>query len=337
MNVLIVRLSAMGDIVHALPLAVNLKRAGCNVAWIVEAASAELLAGNPNVDAIIPVATGRWRRSPLSRATRRELDSVRAELCAFAPDVVLDAQGNQKSWWVCRLTPAPRIALDDRSVRRDRTRHLSALRVVPPDSAAHVTDRTLALLGPLRVAVTERKPDLRYLLPRPGTQAHEFLRTVPHPFALYHPGAAWANKCWGEERFAQLAHAVEQGSGIHPVVSWGPGDEPRAGRLAELLGCPKIPPLGLAGLAQIISEARFFAAGDTGPLHMADALDVPTAAFFGPTDPWRNGPFRRDGLMFYRALACGPCNGRFETVKRCLSEIEPGPAAAALVERFVRA
>ncbi len=333
---LIVRLSAMGDVLHALPLAANLRREGWEVGWMVEAPFAPLLAGNPNLARIFPVETKKWRRRPFVRETRRAVAALREDLAGFSAQAVLDVQANPKSWWACRLSPGARIVLDDRSVRSEWTRSFSALRVSPPAAASHVSDRCLALLGPLHVPVREAAPDARYLLERSGPVAREFLERVPRPFALYHPGAGWGGKSWGEERFARLAARLQEERGIAPVVSWGPGDEERAGALTRLLGAPRIPEAGFPDLARIISEAAFFAAGDTGPLHLADALGVPTVAIFGPTDPVRNGPRGAGGLMLWAGLPCAPCQRRYASTKACLTALDPESAATAALQWLPR-
>lgn len=331
LRVLIVRLSAMGDVIHALPLAANLRRAGHRVGWVVEAPFADLLSGNPHLEAIFVADTKKWRRRPFSGDTRRAFFRLRRDLARFRPEVVLDVQANEKSWWISRLCGGARIVLDDRSVRGDWTRRLSTIRVSPPEAVSHVSDRCLALLGPLRVPVRQRAPEALYLLEASGPAAQEFLSGLPRPFALYHPGAGWANKSWGEERFARLAARLREDRGIFPVVSWGPGDERRAEIVSRLLSAPRIPRTGFADFARIISEASFFAAGDTGPLHLADALHVPTVSFFGPTNPARNGPRRgASGLVFWAGLDCAPCLKRYGMTKACLTSLAPDAAATAV-------
>lgn len=333
MNVLVVRLSAMGDVVHALPLAANLARAGHRVGWIVERPFAPLLECNPAVDRLFVVETRLWRRRPLASKTLGALTELRRQIAEFSPDVVLDPQANEKSLWASRLARAPRIVLDDRSVRSSWTRRWAASIVIPPADARHAVDKVLCLLSPLSVPVAQRQPDAGYLRAGAGRAAADFLALAPRPFALYHPGAGWGNKAWGEERFAALAREVERRTGVGPVISWGPGDEERAERLAGLVGAPRIPAVGFADLAKIISEARFFAAGDTGPLHLADALGIATLALFGPTDPARNGPYRKNGPTLFAGLPCAPCVARYNATKACLSMIDPAVAARSIAER----
>jgi heptosyltransferase-1 len=171
--------------------------------------------------------------------------------------------------------------------------------VVPPPEEPHVVDQNLSLLAPAGVAVRVRAPDAAYLAGLSSPEADAFLASAPRPLVLLHPGAGRSEKAWGEERFAHVARGLIRERGIFPVVSWGPGDERRAERLRTLL--PKRPPLprlGFAGLARVIREAALFVAGDTGPLHLADALGARTLALFGPTDPARNGPYRdRRGIV----------------------------------------
>ena len=125
-----------------------------------------------------------------------------------------------------------------------------------------------------------------------------FLATLPAPFALFHPGASHSGKTWPVQMYAELAARLERDAGLHPVVSWGPGDEDRAALLsARLPHAPKIPPLDFRGLARVIARAGLFVAADTGPVHLADALGIPALALFGPdarrrNTPERNGPYR---------------------------------------------
>lgn len=290
MKVLIVRLSAMGDIVHALPLAKNAARAGATVGWVVESPYRELLELNPSIAAVFTADTRAWRHRPF--AAPGEIATLRAALRRFAPDLTIDAQGLWKSALTALLAGAP-VAGFMRGERREPASAILASRTVRPSPGdRHVVDRNLALLGVAGIPIACRAPDARYLLRTRAPEADAFLAKLSGAFALYHPGAGSPEKTWGEERFAELARLLSAERGLFPVVSWGPGDEDRAALLSRLV--PEsiaLPRLGFRALAQVFSAARLLVAGDTGPLHLADALGTPVVAIFGPTDPARNGPY----------------------------------------------
>jgi heptosyltransferase-1 len=293
MRLLIVRLSAMGDIVHALPLAQNARAAGAQVAWAVERPFAGLLSGNPSCDRVFTADTKAWRRRPFSGATRREIASLSRELRAFGADRTIDVQGLWKSAVVARLAGAPIIGFARAERREPSSALLCDLAVAPGPDSRHVVDRNLDLLSAAGIPVSSRAPDARYLVSAEAVASDPFLASLPRPFAVFHPGAGRAEKTWGEERLARLASALASRFRLQPVVSWGPGDEERSRRLVSLLPDFRRPPLlDLPGLARLLSQAALFVGGDTGPLHLADALGIPTLAFYGPTDAERNGPYR---------------------------------------------
>ena len=310
MKLLIVRLSAMGDVIHTLPVAAIARAAGATVGWVIERGFAGVLQGNPDVDSLFVADTQAWRRRALAAETLLEARGLRDRLRAFAPDRVLDAQGLWKTAILARAAGAPVIGFAREARREPLSAILCAQAVAPPPDAVHVVDQNLALLaatgvaGIAKIAAASRAPDASYLANLPSPEADAFLASQKRPFVLLHPGATRPEKAWGEERFAHLARAFIRDTQIAPVVSWGPGDERRAERLRALL--PKRPPLPLlsfAGMARVIREAALFVAGDTGPLHLADALGVPTVALFGQSDPTRNdaarnGPYRlRQGIV----------------------------------------
>lgn len=320
MKVLIVRLSAMGDIVHALPLALNARLGGATVAWLADRRYGGLLAGNPSIERLFLADTRRWRRNPLSPSTWKEIAGLRRALREFEADATLDAQGLWKSALLARLSGAPVVGFSSRSRREPSSAVLLGKGIDPAADAVHVVDQNLALLDSLGLAATSKAPDAGYLLAQESPAASAFVKTLPAPFALYHPGAAQAKKTWGESNYARLASRLHQDIGLHPVISWGPGDEKRAERLADLLPhAAAIPRLDFAGLAAVASRASLFVAGDTGPLHLADALGVTCLALFGPEAHRRNSPERNRP---YRGAALGyDQSGSVETVVSRAAEL----------------
>lgn len=291
MKLLIVRLSSLGDVVHALPLAANARRCGAEVAWAVEAPYRELVEGNPDVDSVVVADTRVWRRRPVFPGTLSAVAALFDRLRDLRPDVTIDVQGLWKSAFLARAAGAPVVGFSA-GARKEPGSAVLCDRPVEPFPGGHVVDRNLALAEAAGVPIDRRSPDARFLLDLPSPEADAFLAGQPRPYAVFHPGAGRPEKAWGEERFAKLAAALEK-EGLAPVISWGPGDEERVRRLAALLpNARPVPGLPLAGLARVVAGGSLFVAGDTGPLHLADALGVRTLALFGPTDPARNGPYR---------------------------------------------
>ena len=299
MRLLIVRLSAFGDIVHALPLAANARRAGASVGWLCEARYRELLEGNPALDRIFVADTRGWRRRPAQGGTRTAFTELRRELADFGADFTIDVQGLWKSALLARAARAPVIGFDSSERREGLSALLASRRVRPPDASRHIVDRNLALLAAIGIPVVESAPDARYLLATPSPEAEAFLATVPRPYALYHPGAGWPEKRWDPQKLGAVGRTLESKARLFPIISWGPGDEAIVAELeAALRGSRRMPPLSPRGLAHVAAGAAIFVGADTGPLHLADALGTPTLALFGPTDPARNGPYRGTALAF---------------------------------------
>lgn len=289
MRVLLTRLSAFGDIVHTWPLADAIDRHPDRpeLAWLVEERFLPLVAGHPAVARPIPVATRRWRYHPLAAATRAEMSAVRRELRAFAPEFVLDPQGLLKSAvWVGASGAPHRVGLH-RAVRRERLAGLFYNETVrPPDGIRHVVDINLALACALGMTP-----------PFGAAPCAEFLRAAAPlaPAALRGavallPAVAGAGKAWPAAGFAALArHLVANGR--LPVVVWGPGERALAERICgAAAGAALAPPTSLPELAGLLAGCAAVVGGDSGPVHLAAALGVPTVAVFVATDPERNGP-----------------------------------------------
>lgn len=319
-RILLIRLSAVGDVVHALPCATALRRAQPEafIAWAAEPGPAQLLSRHPDLDAVITVPRGRWRRMGRWRS-RGERRVWRRHLRQMGFDVAVDLQGLWKSAHVARASRAPmRLCFGD-----DQARELSWLgvprrhRITPPPEAAHVVQRYLALLGPL--GVTDLSPTWRF--PPPDPEARDWVATwwpgLPgfedRPWVGLNPGAGWETKRWPVAHFAELAAQIESHLGARALFIWGPGDEPlRDALLRDHQGerFAHAPPNNLLQLRVLLQGLSAFVGGDTGPTHLAAALGVPCVAPHGGSDRIRNGPFGEMHVSLAvspEEVPCVPC------------------------------
>jgi heptosyltransferase-1 len=323
-SILILRTSALGDIVHCLPVASALRAAfpSARLGWVVEEPFLPLVASHPAVDEAIPVSLRRWRHRPLAVATRGELATLRRRLRAFDAEVALDLMGNHKAGALALLSGARhRVG----PVRRERREPSSALWINRPAAVGgeHAVDRALSLLAALGVAPRPADFAGAALLPDAGAAAAR-----PPGYVALQPGAGWGNKRYPTAWWGQVARALAA-DGARVVALAGPGEDALAAEVAATsAGAAEVAaPEGLAALAAWLRGARLVIGGDTGPLHLAHALGVPVLALHGPTDPARHGPYGAPERAMFRRLPCSFCYRRFTATKACLLELAPRQVA----------
>jgi heptosyltransferase I len=312
-RVLIVRLGAMGDVVHALPAVAMLRSAlpEAHIGWVVEQRWRELLCapgtelagprvpGRPLLDELHLVDTRAWRKSPFSPVVRREFLSAIARMRRRHYDCALDFQGAIKSALLARLSGAGLI-FGFRRPRESHARWLYALAV--ETHAAHVIEQNKELV---QAAVqqmglssdTALLPPGAALLPSdPDSEARissilDARSLSRSPIAILNPGAGWAAKQWAPARYAELAVHLSA-RGLPSVINYGPGEKDLAEEVAAASnGRALALPTTLSEFIALARRAHLFVGGDTGPMHLAALLGVKTVALFGPTDPARNGPY----------------------------------------------
>lgn len=303
MRVAIVKLSSLGDVIHALPVAHGLKaeKPETAISWIAEVREAAILRGHPDLDAVISVDTRRWRRQVRSpggaRQVWREVGALRRELAGARFDVAIDLQGLLKSGWVTALTRAPlRIGFTPGRSREPLGAFFTNSRVCPPASARHMVEQYCALLAPLGVRPLRREFALR-VEPAASVAIDDFLHRSgvkrDDRLIALNPGAGRAEKRWPLRHFRTLANQLWAEAGARVLIVWGPGEEQPARLLAAGLASAPIlaPPTDLVTLAALLARCSVVVGSDTGPIHLAAALGTPTVGIYGPTSAERNGPY----------------------------------------------
>jgi heptosyltransferase-1 len=323
-------------VLHTLPTIEALRAAypDAQITWLVEAAYAPLLAGHPALDEVW--VAPRLRPAELfSGSNPAALGRLVRQLRARPFDLVVDVQGLIKSAvWVA-------LARSPRKVGYDQTRELSYLalteRVKPFDPEAHAVRRYLNLAHYL--GAPPALPRFRLGLDAAADSAGLIPDAAGRPLAVLHPGARWATKLWPAASWAELA-AWLRDRGFQVAVTGSGADRELAASLAAQCRAPVLDLAGrtsLAQLAGILRQARLAVTTDTGAMHLAAAVGTPVAALFGPTAPWRTGPFGAGHLVVRLGLPCSPCFKRRCPEPRCLTDLPPEMVAAACEKILSRA
>jgi lipopolysaccharide heptosyltransferase I len=335
LRILIVRTSAMGDVVHSLPVLSALRRhlPEARIGWVIEQAFAPLLDGHPDLDRLITVRLRAWRRRPLSAGVRREIGAAVAELRRFRPDVALDLMGNHKGGLLALASGARRRFGASAGTRRERSSGWWINRPVTV-RGRHAVDRALELATALGAGTAAADFGGDKLFRSVPPQAAEFLSGRDGPFVLIQAGAGWGNKTYPPAWWGRVASGLRRRAGVEVWVPVAPGEEDlaRAVVAASAGAARAVDAAPLPFLAALLRRSRLVLGGDTGPIHLAHALGTPVLCLIGPTDPERNGPYPagvagRGGdvgeRILWRRLPCSNCYRRFAEPKACLLGISP--------------
>jgi heptosyltransferase-1 len=301
-RLLVVRLGAMGDILHALPAVTALRHAHPNwtIDWVVEPHWRALLASDPIPDSqpspnqgsllvnhLHFAPTRQWRKAPISRQTISEISALRRNLRTSHYDAVIDFQGAIRSATIARMAGCSRI-IGESKPRESAARWLYAERI--PTVGAHVIEQDLELASAIAGDDLAYVPPQLPIDPTADAWAAELFPAGTRA-ALINPGAGWGAKRWPPDRYAAVAADLIT-QGFRVLVNIGPGEEPLADAIVQATaGSATSLNCSLSQLIAVTRRICLTIAGDTGPLHLACALGRPVVGIYGPTDPSRNGPY----------------------------------------------
>ena len=304
-NILIVKLSAIGDVIHALPVSYAVKETfpDAHLTWVVEPPAYDLLKMNPCVDEIIIFHKKEFKSL---KGFVRNFFPFRSELQREKFDAVLDLQGLFKSAAIAFFAKSNiklGICLSDKI----------STPVIGENSRGHIVERYLdtaraigckveRVVFPLEIPAEETKKAAA-VMEQAGLSAGK-------SYAAFVIGANWANKRWSTKNFAQLSDWLSCKEIVPVLIGNGKLDAERA---AEISAKTLIPPVSLVDktnlqqLAYVIKNARLAVGGDTGPVHLAAGLKVPTVMIMGPTDANRNGPYGQIQNALEVDMDCKAC------------------------------
>jgi len=302
-RILVVRLGAMGDIVHSLPAVASLKHShpGSHLTWAVEPQWEPLLEGNAFIDRIVP----------LRRHSLRGLLETWRDLRVADYDFAVDFQGLMKSALVASAARPDRIFGFHQSQLREPAAALFYSHKTL-SRERHVVDRNLDLAAAAGAA------HVLHAFPLPPGRPEGDL--PPGDFVLASPLAGWRSKQWPIEHYRSLAARLAGEIGIPLVLNGPPGVSFRNEDLTNAPGFQH--QSGLAGLIYATRRAAAVVGVDSGPLHLAAALGKPGVAIFGPTDPTRNGPYG-DSLKVLRSPGAATTYKRGACIDQAMQQISP--------------
>ncbi|MDQ1333582.1 MAG: Lipopolysaccharide heptosyltransferase [Thermodesulfobacteriota bacterium] len=330
MNILIVKLSAIGDVVHALPFleALRKKFRGARIDWVVEEDSSQILFGHPALNRVIVSRRKSWQIR-LTKTTRpvsviRDICHFLNELRSSHYDLVIDLQGLLKSGvWVGLSKGRRKIGI---SGSREGAGCFLSERPIPVNYGQHAIDRYLRVAEYIGCDGAGRGGRIPYdesdresvdeVLDRHGIQHG--------PLVAINPMAKWPTKLWEAERFAVLARRIRDELGCEVVFTGSNSDRPV---IRRMMGRMPSPPLNLAGqtslkeLAYLYTRCKLLVTTDTGPMHMAAAMGCRVVALFGPTAPWRTGPYGKGHKVIRSGIGCSPCFKKRCDHMTCMKEI----------------
>ncbi len=307
-KILVVRLGAMGDVIHAIPAVASLrvKFPRAEIGWVIERRWSDLINPYALVDRVHEVDTRGWRKHLLASETRHEIGRALRELRAEKYEIAVDFQGAIKSSAIALLSGAP-----IRCGFANPWEKPASLFYTHPviTEKEHVVAQNLELARSVtgRQAPPSMDEIAALMPPDPKMEAWASEKLLAmglgSSFAILNPGAGWGAKQWPVERYAEVAR--ELGSeGIRSLVNYGPGEEALARAVEQgSAGHAVAACFTIAELMAVTRRASLFIGGDTGPMHLAALFGVPVVAIFGPTDPARNGPYGTKSIVLRDAAS----------------------------------
>jgi lipopolysaccharide heptosyltransferase I len=310
-TVLVVKFSALGDVVHALPAVqiIRDKHPKAKIIWVIKGNLSPLLKHLPFVDEVVTLDPG-------SKGFRDALSKVRS----FSPSIAFDLQGLIKSGLFTLLSGAKERVGWVSQQARESLSSCFLNRRVKPDASLHIVEQLAMIVSatpasdipPFNLVITSQE--------RGAAASINSSLGIGGPYLVFLPGAGWPTKMWPVENYSWLADKATGHYDISVLLLWGPGEEKLVTSFKEESHVKIAPPTNLREMMAILQGATLVVGGDTGPLHVAAALETPTLGLYGPSHAWRNGPYGNRHLVVEVACDRKGCYKR-RCRKQCVASI----------------
>ena len=346
-KILIIRLSAIGDVVHVLP-ALRLLRSHfplSKIAWLVEDKASDVLTGHPDIDDVIVFPRKKWQRTILkinkTFNTLSEIYSFYKRLRREHYDLIIDFQGNLKSGIMNLITGSEKKVGFGKGYCRELNYLTTQYQAFPPEKKMHRIDKNLFLLKELGIENGFQRPKLP-VFKLDKKYISKFITTginPSFPIIIIHPGTSkfGSYKQWPPLNYALLGDMILDTYEANVVFTWGPYE---FGVVKEILkkmkheAIPACETRSIKQLIELIKRASLFIGGDTGPLHIASTLDIPVVGIYGPKDPEIYGPYNGKAIVIKKDVPCSPCRKRTCGDPICMSSILPEDVFLGVKELF---
>jgi len=303
-DILFIKTSSLGDVIHHMPAVSDARanRSQARIGWVVEEAFAPLVRLHRAVDSVIPVASRRWRRAPVSPVTWREVGAFARAMRAQTHETVIDAQGLVRSALIARFARGRRHGYDRESVRERAAAWFYDVHY-RVDRSLHAITRNRMLTAQVLGYAVEGPVD--FGLDRAALAGEETTRDAILLHATARPEKEWRVDDW-----IAIARALSA-RGYRPVLPWGTERErSRSVEIAAAVAAAVVPErAALDAVARMIARAALVVGVDTGLLHLAAALGVPLVAIFAGTMPQQHGPLGTGKIEIIGASGAPPSLG----------------------------
>lgn len=328
-NILIIKPSSIGDVIHTLPIWNILRKRfpAAKITWLIAPACVGIVERLPGIE-LLRFDRKNWGNAWRSLSSGRDLLSFQKQLRQRRFDLVLDVQGLFRSGWFAWNTFAPvRVGFAN---ARELAWAFYTHRVPVGTLEQHAVDRYRKLLE--AIGCPAEPVEFPLMVQDQDRAKVQELIGDHSPYAVICPGANWLTKRWPADRFAQLVAPLQVRHGLRTVVAGGSGDRELGDKIVGAMNlCGKT---SLMELGALMEGARVVVTNDSGPMHMAAALKRPLVSVFGPTNPVRTGPYGMPKSAVRANVHCMPCYRRSCPKPSCMDELPAERVLAAIEQQL---
>jgi lipopolysaccharide heptosyltransferase I len=311
-KILIIKLSSLGDIIHTLPSMELLRKTYplARIDWLVEEGFHEILKYNPLVDRIYLLRF----RSPLRKNKWRIFYNSFKQIRKEKYDIAIDFQGLIKSSFFSSLSGATyKVGFSEHDLREKHARYFYNATPHHSYEGGHIIAKNINLLSIFNIYNGNSNSPKIFISEQDDITVKEELRKrdLTH-YYLLHPWAGWKTKQWNLKNFVQVIDRFYEKTKQIALITWAPNEYAKALQFMKMCtkGAQLSFPTTIGKLAALINHSTLVIGGDTGPIHLADALQKPLLSIYGPTKPSRTGPINPHARTIYHQLECSGCKKR---------------------------